>query len=245
MTDPVPPASDWQRALRNGAAELNIALPEASLDRYRAYLDLLLADNRRASLTAITDPTEIATKHFLDSLTCLRIRDIAPGERIADIGSGAGFPGLVLAIIRPAHYTLIEATKKRAAFLQRATEALGIPDTTVIPSRAEEVGHDPDHREAYHLVLSRAVAPLAVLLEYALPLTRLGGHFIAYKGPAADEELDASGNALQTLGGRVAHIVRLALPREMGQRTLVQVEKTAPSPPRYPRRPGIPAKRPL
>jgi len=245
MSDPAPPASDWQRALRQGADELNIALPQASLDRYHAYLDLLVADSRRASLTAITDPTEIAIKHFLDSLTCLQIRDIAPGERVADIGSGAGFPGLVLAIIRPATYTLIEATKKRAAFLQRAAEALGIPDTTVIPSRAEEVGQNPDHREAYHLVLSRAVAPLAVLLEYGLPLTRLGGHFIAYKGPAVDEELDGCGNALRTLGGRIARILRFALPREMGRRTLIQVEKTAPSPPRYPRRPGIPAKRPL
>lgn len=245
MGDPVPPASDWQRALRQGADEFNIALPEASLDRYQAYLDLLLAHNRRASLTAITDPAEIAIKHFLDSLACLQIRDIAPGERVADIGSGAGFPGLVLAIARPAHYTLIEATKKRAAFLQRAAEALGLPNMIVVPSRAEELGQSPDHRESYHLVLSRAVAPLAVLLEYGLPLTRLSGHFIAYKGPAVDQELNGCGNALQTLGGRVAGILRFALPREMGRRTLIQVEKTAPSPPRYPRRPGIPAKRPL
>lgn len=239
------PTKAWQTTLLHGAAELHIPLPAASLHKYQIYLDLLLAHNRRASLTSITDPTEIAVKHLLDSLACLQVRDISPSERIADIGSGAGLPGLPLAIARPAHYTLIEATKKRAAFLQLAAQTLDLPDLTVIPSRAELVGCDPARREAYHITLSRAVAPLPVLFEYALPLTRLGGHFIAYKGPAVEHELDQCENALHILGGRIADTLCFALPLRMGRRTLIQVEKIAPTPSRYPRRPGLPAKRPL
>jgi len=236
----------WRQALLEGAAELGLPISEAELHAYRAHLHLLLEHNRAASLTTITDPAEIAIKHFLDSLICLQIRDIAPDETVADIGSGAGFPGLVLAVARPAaHYTLIEATKKRAAFLQRAVTNLSLPNVTIIPGRAEAIGRRPDLRESYDLVLSRAVAPLPVLLEYSLPLTRLGGHFLAYKGPAGDEELQQSGDALETLGGRIAHVHRVDLPRAMGRRTLIEVEKFAPTPSRYPRRPGIPAKRPL
>ncbi len=235
----------WRTTLLHGAAQLGLDIPDAHLTAYRTHLDLLLEHNQRASLTSVTDPAEIAVKHFLDSLACLLLRDIQPHERVADIGSGAGFPGLVLAVARPAHYTLIEATKKRAAFLQRAITDLSLPNITVLPDRAEIIGRHPDHRESYHLSLSRAVAPLPVLLEYALPLTRIGGHFIAYKGPAADEELEKSGDALETLGGRLAHTRRLSLPRSMGDRVLVLVEKIAPTPPRYPRRPGTPAKRPL
>ena len=240
------PAQHFGRALLSGARELGIHIAEPQLFAYQTHLRLLRAHNRRAGLTAITDPVEIAIKHFLDSLTCLLARDIAPGERVADVGSGAGFPGLVLAIARPqASYTLIEATKKRTAFLRLAAEALALTNTTLLAGRAEQAGRNPDHREAYDLVLSRALAPLPVLLEYCLPLAHLGGHCLAQKGPGAEEELDHSGPALRTLGGALSEVRTFSLPRNMGARTLILVEKTAPTPARYPRRPGIPAKRPL
>jgi 16S rRNA (guanine527-N7)-methyltransferase len=238
--------AEWRTALLQGASHLGIDIPEAHLRAYSTHRHLLLAHNQRAGLTTIADPIEIAIKHYLDSLTCLLLRDIAPGERVADVGSGAGFPGLILAVARPsAAYTLIESTGKRAAFLELAAGRLPIPHLNVVPARAERAGRDPDLRGTFDLVLSRAVAPLPVLLEYCLPLARVGGHFLAQKGPDAQQELHRSAPALDTLGGSVTRTRHLTLPLAMGDRTLILVEKTAPTADRYPRRPGIPAKRPL
>jgi len=238
--------SSWQRALLSGAAELGLSISAAQLAAYTQHLDLLLSHKVRAGLTAITEPEAIAIKHFLDSLTCLLVRDIGPGERVADIGSGGGFPGLVLAIARPAaSYVLMESVRKRAAFLELAAQELPVRDVTVLTSRAEQAGQDPAHRESYDLVLSRAVASLPVLLEYCLPLVRVGGQTIAYKGPDAEEEIGRSQSALTALGGRLGATHRLSLPLQMGDRVLVVVEKAAPTPPSYPRRPDLPAKRPL
>lgn len=237
---------DYNEALLDGARELGLQIAESQLAAYRTHLQLLFEHNRRAGLTTISDPAEVAIKHFLDSLTCLLARDIAAGERVADVGSGAGFPGLVLAVARPqGSYTLIEATKKRTAFLKLAVEALALTNTTLLAGRAEQAGRNPDHREAYGLVVSRALAPLPVLLEYCLPLANVGGHCLAQKGPEAKEELEGSGRALRILGGSILEVRSLTLPREMGRRNLILVEKTAPTPARYPRRPGMPAKRPL
>ncbi len=238
--------TDWHTVLLEGAAELGIEIGEGQLAGYRAHLELLLEHRERASLISVREPSGLAVKHYLDSLTCLLVREIAPGERVADVGSGAGFPGLVLAIARPhAHYLLIEATKKRAAFLDLAAGRLGLGNVIVLAGRAEAFGRDPEHRESYDLVVSRAVAPLPVLLEYGLPLTRVGGHFLALKGPAAREELERSDPALGDLGGRVAQTRELRLPEGAGDRILILVEKSHPTPSRYPRRPGIPSKRPI
>jgi len=236
----------WSRALLAGAAALGLDIAAPTLARCRAHLDLLLLHNPRAGLTSLTDPVEIAIKHYLDSLSCLLLRDIAPDEEVADLGSGAGFPGLVLAIARPgASYTLVDASAKRTAFLRTAATALGLADVEVVTARAEDFSRRPDHRECYHLVLSRAVAPLPVLLEYCLPATRLHGHTLAMKGPEAEAELAASTHALALLGGRLAATRHLDLPQHLGARTLLLFEKITPTPDRYPRRAGIPAKRPL
>ena len=246
MSNPRPRLEQWRQALLDGAVELGLSIAEQQLSAHGTHFELLLSHRPRAGLTALTDPTEIAIKHFLDSLTCLLVCDIAPGERVADVGSGAGFPGLVLAAARPlACYTLIEAHQKRAAFLREAASALSFPNVTVLSGRAEEVGHDPDHRECYDLVVSRAVTPLGTLLEYCLPLAKRGAHFLAQKGPDAPGEIEKSAHALQALGGRVTRARHLSLPRGMGDRVLVLVEKTGSTPSRYPRRPGLPAKRPL
>jgi len=234
----------FSRALLAGAADLGLSLPEADLAAYRAHFALLLEHNPRAGLTSLTDPVEIAAKHYLDSLTCLLVRDLAASEEVADIGSGGGFPGMVLALARPAaRFTLVDSSAKRTAFLRIAADALHLTNTTIITARAEALGQDPDYRERYDLVLSRALAPLPVLLEYCLPLARLGGQVLAMKGP--DAGLTASAQALTTLGGRLATTHRLELPQGLGARTLVLLEKIATTPARYPRRPGAPAKRPL
>jgi len=240
------PDSPFSRALLAAAADLGLPLPEADLAAYRAHFALLLEHNPRAGLTSLTDPVEIAVKHYLDSLTCLLVRDPAEGEEIADVGSGGGFPGMVLALARPnARFTLVDSSAKRTAFLRTAADALHLRNVTIVTARAETLGQDPDHRERYDLVISRAVAPLPILLEYCLPLARLGGQELAMKGPEAEAELTASAQALATLGGRLSTTHRLELPQGLGARTLVLIEKTSPTPARYPRRPGSPAKRPL
>ena len=236
----------FRSTLTSGAADLGLEIASSHLDAYSAHYTLLLTHQAEAGLTSLTNPAEVAIKHFLDSLTCLLIRDIGPCETVADIGSGGGFPGLVLAVARPqARYTLIESNRKRAAFLEAAVDAIHLDNTTILTERAETAGRHPDHRDAYNLVLSRAVAPLPIALEYALPLARVGGHCLAMKGPQAPDEIEKSDRALSELRARIARTKDLSLPHSMGRRTLLLIEKTAPTPDRYPRRPGLPAKRPL
>ena len=238
--------TQFRDALTSGADDLGLPLPPEHLDAFAAHYTLLLTHQAEAGLTSLTDPAEIASKHFLDSLTCLLIREIAPAETVADIGSGGGFPGLVLAVARPqAHYTLIESNRKRASFLEEAVETLHLDNTTILRERAETAGRHPAHRDHYHLVLSRAVAPLPVSLEYCLPLARVGGHCLAMKGPHAPDEIERSDRALSELRGRIAKTKDLSLPHSMGKRTLLLIEKIESTPDRYPRRPGLPAKRPL
>jgi len=238
--------AQWHRALLDGAAGLGISIPPECADAFRTHFEMLVLHNPRAGLTSITDPVEIAIKHFLDSLAGLLVRGIRAGERVADVGSGGGFPGAVFAVARPqARYTLIESNQRRAAFLRALVDALALKNTAVIGERAERVGRDPDHRGSYDLVLSRAVAPLPVVLEYCLPLAVAGGHVLSYKGPEAENEVTESADALSALGGRVTELRRLSLPQRMGERVLVLIQKVSPTPDRYPRGPGTPAKRPL
>ena len=239
-------ADEWGRLLLEGAAELGLAVSEAELAAYREHFALLLECNERAGLTAITDPASAAIKHFVDSLTCLLVRDITPGERVADVGSGAGFPGLVLAVARPAaSYLLIESVRRRAEFLAVVKERLGLGNVTVLTVRAEDVGRDAAHRERCDVAVGRAVGSLPVMLEYCLPLVRVGGAVIVQKGREVQKELERASRALEVLGGRVSETRRLCLPNRMGQRVLILIEKVAHTPPRYPRRAGLPAKRPL
>jgi len=243
----IPPATiaEFNQSLTSGAADLGIRINDQQLSLFAHHYSLLL-QHRTRGLTTITNPVEVAIKHFLDSLTPLLIRDIQPGERVADIGAGAGFPGLPLAIVRPhASYTLIESNQRRAAFLREAAASLGLANVEVIADRAESLGRDPQHRESYDLVVARALAPLPVLLEYCLPLLRIGGDCLALKGPAGERDLAHSHRALTTLGGQLAATRKLTLPSEMGQRFLILIRKAVATPSRYPRRPGLPSKRPL
>jgi len=239
---------EMMKLLKEGARRWGLGLTPEALAAFQTYYEELIAWKERANLTAITDYQEVQIKHFLDSLSCLLVLTGLPIERwrSLDIGAGAGFPGLPLKIARPQmEMALLEAKKKRARFLQHLVERLALPGVAIIEGRAEELGHQPGHREGYDLVLARAVATLPVLLEYALPLCRIGGIFIAQKGPDIEEELEASQVALKVLGGHLREVKSLELPFSMGQRNLVVVEKVAPTPEKYPRRPGVPAKKPL
>lgn len=203
-------------------------------------------ENERLNLTSIVEPEEVALKHFVDSATVLRAVAPAEGERLVDVGSGAGFPGVPLAIFRPdLRVTLIEASQKKAAFLGRLRDQLGLGNVEVLAVRAEEAGRQAAHREQHGVAVARAVAPLAVLWEYLLPLVRVGGLAVAQKGPGVAEELVAAGRAVGLLGGGEQMIHGFTLPRAAGERQIVVVRKVNPTPEQYPRRPGVPAKKPL
>ncbi|MCZ7545611.1 MAG: 16S rRNA (guanine(527)-N(7))-methyltransferase RsmG [Anaerolineae bacterium] len=214
---------------------------------FRAYAALLLEWNAHTNLTAITEPAAIETKHFLDSLTLLRaVRPTAAGLRVVDVGSGAGFPGVPLKVVFPhIKLTLVEATGKKADFLEHLTRTLGLRDVKVVNCRAEECGQDAAHRERYDLALARAVAAMPTLAEYLLPLCRVGGQCVAYKGESAPQEAAQAENALRILGGQLRQLVPIELPGVAETRYLIVIDKRVATPERYPRRPGIPAKRPL
>ncbi|MFQ5946937.1 MAG: 16S rRNA (guanine(527)-N(7))-methyltransferase RsmG [Anaerolineae bacterium] len=233
--------------LREGARSWGMELGSAQLKAFDLYREWLLTWNRRLNLTRITEPAEVEVLHFLDSLSCLLVLDPLPaGTRLIDVGAGAGFPGIPLKIMVPGlELALLEATAKRSRFLEAVAEALGLSPVEVIQARAEEAGQHPDYRERYDVGVARAVGPLPVLLEYVLPLVLVGGAFIAQRGTEAEAEVASSGMALERLGGEVADIRPVRLPGAYKIRHLVRVEKVTPTPARYPRRPGIPRKRPL
>ena len=248
------------QALQFGARSLGLSLTGEHMQAFGVYLAELEDWNQRFNLTAITGGDEIQRRHFLDSLSCLLVlpeTEAYPGDTVAlrksarrlwfcDVGSGAGFPGLVLKIMLPeVKMTLIEATRKKCEFMAHLVERIGLCDVEVIHARAEELGHSDQYREQYDIALSRAVAPLPVLAEYCLPLLRVGGRMVAQKGPDVALEVDEAQGALDVLGGAVVATKRVQLPDVPGDRYLVVVSKTGPTPAVYPRRPGIPAKRPL
>ncbi|MCK6577830.1 MAG: 16S rRNA (guanine(527)-N(7))-methyltransferase RsmG [Anaerolineae bacterium] len=212
---------------------------------FDVYARELAAWNAHTNLTAIIDPEGVRVRHFLDSLTLARVIPLRPGLRLIDVGAGAGFPGLPLKLLFPQiELTLLEATGKKVAFLRHVVAHLGL-SAQCVNARAEQAGQDPTHRAAYDVAVARAVARLPILLEYLLPLTAVGGLAIAMKGSTAAEESAASAKALAALGGRLRSIETFRLPGVEEPHHLVIVEKTAPTPAIYPRRPGLPTQKPL
>jgi 16S rRNA (guanine527-N7)-methyltransferase len=228
------------------SALLGISLTGDQRRRVERYAEELVRWNQRANLTAITDPAEIATKHFLDSFSCWLALAAAAPRRVIDVGTGAGFPGLALKILVPTlEVTLIEATGKKADFCRHVAQTLEMRQVEVIHGRAEDVARDPAHREKYDGALARAVAELPTLAEYLLPFARLGGLAVAQKGESGPSEAHAAAGAMRLLGGALRKMVTVELPGVVETRYLVVMEKVASTPERYPRRAGIPAKRPL
>ena len=227
-------------------ALIGLQLNRAQLAALDTYERELLSWNARFNLTAIDDPKKIRTKHFLDSLTCLLAMRNAPMERVIDIGTGAGFPGIPLKIICPnMRLTLVESVGKKAAFCQHIVEILRLRDVEVLPERAEAVGSSDAHRERYDWALARAVATMSTLVEYLLPLVRVGGRALAMKGEGGPAEAQAAEGAMRLLGGHLQQLLPVTLPGVEDQRYLIIMEKLAATPDRYPRRTGLPTKKPL
>jgi 16S rRNA (guanine527-N7)-methyltransferase len=220
-------------------------LPIGFADAVEGYVGLLLEANRRLNLTRVVEPDAVARLHLLDALASLPVLDSLAPARAVDLGSGGGVPGIVLALARPqVKWTLVDAVGKKADALRGFVDALGISNAEVIAARAEDLGRDPAHRERYDVVTARACASLPVLVEYALPLLSVGGTLLAWKGPIAADELDAGARASAELGGS-APDVRPSGVDVLGEHRFVLVSKAQPTPSRYPRRPGEPARRPL
>ena len=226
--------------------QVGLRLTRHQLHALSLYERELIDWNTRFNLTAIRDAEEIRTKHFLDSFTCwLAMRD-TPCDRVIDIGTGAGFPGLAMKIALPAmRLTLVESVGKKADFCRHVVNKLSLEQVDVIQDRAEALGQVLAHREQYDWAIARAVAVMPVLAEYLLPLVRVGGSVLAMKGENGPAETHAAEHALRILGGRLRQLVPIHLPGVAEDRYLVVIQKVAATPTTYPRRVGIPAKRPL
>jgi 16S rRNA (guanine527-N7)-methyltransferase len=225
--------------------EPGLDLSPAQIVTLQEYANLLHTWNQRFNLTAVRDLDEIWSRHFLDSLTCLRMMRGTPLSRVIDVGTGAGFPGLVLKIVHPdMQLTLVEAVKKKAEFCAEVIRKFELENVDILATRAEELGHHPQHREQYDWAVARAVAPMPVLAEYLLPFVKIGGKMLAQKGKDGEQEAKLAENALTTLGGELEQVLPVILPG-VEVRTLIVVTKTRGIPDRYPRRVGIPSKRPL
>lgn len=228
------------------AAALGLDLSSRQIAQFDRYQELLQSWNRRISLTTVDDPAGIRTRHFLDSLTCATVTGDLNSQRLIDVGAGAGFPGIPLNILYPRlDLTLVESVTKKVTFLNVVLEALSMTGAEVIDARAEAVGQMAQHRQQYDWAVARAVASLNVLVEYLLPLCRIGGRVLAMKSARAQAEAEEARHAIVTLGGAEPQFHPIRLPGRAETSYLVTIEKIAPTPQTYPRRSGIPAKRPL
>lgn len=231
--------------IKSATADYKIQLNDIQLEQLEKYYKLLVEWNEKINLTAITDEQGVAVKHFADSLSIFNNVDIPENSTVIDVGTGAGFPGIVLKIARPdIKLTLLDSLQKRLNFLDTVLSELSL-DATLIHSRAEDGGQDIDLRESFDFVVSRAVARLNVLAEYCLPYTRLSGSFIALKGPDADNEIVDGRKAIQMLGGKIKDIHTFLLALDGGTRTIIEIEKISPTPDKYPRSNGKIKAKPL
>ncbi|MYD08971.1 MAG: 16S rRNA (guanine(527)-N(7))-methyltransferase RsmG [Chloroflexi bacterium] len=227
-------------------ALLGIELSDRQLRQFDALTELLLDWNQRMNLTGITDPSAIAVKHYLDSLTVAQVMPRVDGLRLIDVGAGAGFPGLPLAIAFPKlRVALLDSTRKKLRFIEHASDSLGLANTSALHARAEDAGRSSQHRERYDIVVARAVAKMPVLMEYTLPLARPDGQTVAMRGADAYDDVYAAANAIDQLGGELFTIEEIQLPTLDNPRYLVVIDKIRPTPKRFPRSAGLPSRQPI
>ena len=226
--------------------QLGIKLSPQQISSFEIYEKELMEWNEKFNLTAIRDAEGIRVKHFLDSLSCIKEIKTTSVNRLIDVGTGAGFPGIPLKLFFPAmQLTLVESVGKKAGFCKHIVETLKLDNVEVSTLRAEEIGQLPKFREKFDWAVARAVASMPILLEYLLPLVRVGGGVLAQKGESAHAEAQLAEKASQLLGGKLDHISKLTLPGVVEEHYLVVYKKVAICPQKYPRRVGIPSKTPL
>ena len=232
--------------LIDGAKQLDIILSETQVEQFMRYKELLQEWNEKMNLTAITEDREVITKHFLDCMTINKSLNMSEQKTVIDIGTGAGFPGLVIKIAFPhLKVTLVDALKKRLTFLETVISELGLVDIECIHSRAEDLGKNKKYREGFDICASRAVANLAVLSEYTLPFVKIDGYLIALKGQKLDEELEQGQKAIEILGGKLEEVVHTGVPFTDLNHKIAKIKKVKPTATKYPRKAGEPTKSPL
>ena len=229
---------------QESAQEYGISVTNSQLGQFQIYMEALLSWNEKVNLTTITEPAEVTVKHFLDSILILHYYDLPLGAKIIDVGTGAGFPGLPLKILRPdLSVTLLDSLNKRLIFICDLLTKLGVK-CNVVHARAEEYGRIEENRQAFDFVVSRAVAKLPALCEYCLPFVKIGGVFVSMKGPDIGEELESAENAVKLLGCTVSSVENYRLPGGDG-RSLVIIKRISPLSKEYPRRGVKISKKPL
>ena len=230
--------------MKRAANEAGLELTELQYEQFIKYMRLLQEWNEKINLTAITEPKEVIIKHFIDSLSIWG--EIKDNSKIIDVGTGAGFPGIPLKIYNNTlNVTLLDSLNKRTVFLKEVIEKLNLKNIEVIHGRAEDYAKIDKYRENYDYAISRAVAPLNILLEYLSPYVKIGGNVIAMKGSNAEEEIKNSNNALKVLKCKIIESSKINLPENAGERYIILIEKKEKTPKMYPRNAGIPKKKPL
>ena len=236
--------NDFKNKLSKLLQEINIEIKEEEVNKFYNYMNLLLEWNEKINLTAITEQEDIILKHFVDSLTIYKL--IEENKSIIDIGTGAGFPGIPIAILKNKNkFTLVDSLNKRINFLNEIKESLSLENITNIHARAEEFGQNKKYREKFDIAVSRAVANLSILVEYLLPVVKLGGKVICMKGSNVEDEIKEAEYAISTLGGKVVLKDEFYLPQSDIKRNIIVIEKIKNTPSKYPRKAGTPSKEPL
>ena len=239
-------SSPMEKLIEYSKVLFGINLTASQQTAFECYENELLEWNARYNLTAIDDPRQIRIKHFLDSLSCSLAMRETISKRVIDIGTGAGFPGIPLKILDPnIQLVLVESVGKKAAFCQHICQVLGLDKIEIIQERVETVARRPEFREQNDWAVARAVAALPVLVEYLLPLVRIGGYALAMKGENGPREVQSAQTGIELLGGQVKQLLPVTLPGVEEERYLVVIEKISATPDQFPRRVGIPAKRPI
>lgn len=230
--------------LKSDAEKLGLSIDDSKITQFQKLAELLVEQNKTINLTAITDPDGIAVKHFADSISVLTATEFAENARVLDVGTGAGFPGIPLLIMRPdLDLTMLDSTAKKLKYVANTVEELGL-SANVLHTRAEEAGQSKEYRETFDIVCSRAVAALNVLCEYCLPFVKVGGYFVAMKAAKAQEEIDGAKAAIKLLGGKIVEEKSFNL-SDGGERNIIIIKKISHVPPKYPRVSAQIAKKPL
>ena len=229
-----------------GAENLGISLSKEQIEKFYSYYEILNEWNKVMNLTGITDYEEVYEKHFVDSLALAKVMDLRRVDRIIDIGTGAGFPGIPLKIVFPhLEVVLLDSLRKRVHFLDEVIQKLGLQKISTLHGRAEDYARMPEYREKFDLCVSRAVANLAVLSEYCIPYVCVGGCFVSYKSGNIDEEIKQAGTSIRVLGGNLEAVEKFCLPQSEIERSFVKICKESSTKNKYPRKAGVPGKNPI
>lgn len=235
-----------ENLLMDSLSKMDFAIDEEKINQLNKYYEMLVEKNKVMNLTAITEYDEVVIKHFVDSLAITKVYNMIPINNVIDIGTGAGFPGMVLKIFYPdIQFTLLDSLNKRVGFLKEVAEELSLNKIDAVHGRAEDYARQANHREKYDLCVSRAVANLSTLAEYSLPFVKKGGYFVAYKAEDCLDEVKSAEKAISILGGKIEDTVMYKIPNSDITRAFVIIKKVNNISNKYPRKAGLPAKEPL